>query len=74
MTESGREKYTYSNTHRLCRGERRQSSLWVTFPFSIRTTSPGRISRTKEKPQLSRAQLSEATAMPEAFSPRHRGR
>ena len=74
MRESGRAKYTYSKTHRLCRGAVRARSQRVISPPSRRTISPGATSRRKEKPQLSRAQDSEATAAPWGLTPRHRGR
>ena len=52
----------------------KKTSLNVISPFSMTTTSPGSTSRTNWKPQLSSAQVSEATTMPYSFLPMQSGR
>ncbi len=77
-TESGRAKYTSSNTHSLRSGAgpgkgRTERTLRSS---STTTISPGSTSRTKVAPTMSRAGDSEASTQPSgsAVRPRHRGR
>ena len=72
MRESGRARYTYSNTQPLgSAGAKRE----VRRPSaSMAMTSPGSTSRTTLAPRMSSAEVSEATTQPRSSRPRTSGR
>ena len=73
MVESGREKYTHSNTQR--RGVWGPNGRRLRRPFSsMITISPGSMSRTRSASISSKAQVSEATTQPSRTRPSDSGR